>query len=52
MDQDHSAVILANNPTMPRPGTPEYEALVKATAGACQNNPAFDYRAHVAVNQG
>lgn len=52
MDQDHSEIIVRNNPTMPKPGTPEHDALIIETAGACQTNPAFNYRLHLAVPQG
>ncbi len=39
------------SPTMPLPGTPEYEALLIETGGASAN-PGFNYEAHLAVTQG
>ena len=52
MDQDHSEIIVRNNPTMPKPGTAEHDALIRETAGACVSNPAFNYTHHLAIAQG
>jgi hypothetical protein len=49
-DQNHTAEIAARNPTMPRPGTPEHDALIVETAGACVWNLNFNYQAHLAVH--